>query len=194
MHLRRLAMQYSIHETKELAVHLGMQFRTLDMLDDVFDTSVNEPVRVKFEILSRCIHSFCVTFNDIKRALESGEIQNPHTICKVLMGNSIDFDMEPEKWDLVPTEKHIDRIAPLVGNNSLLFLVELGMDFKSWEQIRYRQKERDLVKLNRDILQEWSFTFCNVHTIRPTMRHIVQALTNIGKNIKTIENALADLF
>lgn len=102
--------------------------------------------------------------------------------------------MEPEKWDLVPTEKHIDRIAPLVGNNSLLFLVELGMDFKSWEQIRYRQKERDLVKLNRDILQEWSFTFCNVHTIRPTMRHIVQALTNIGKNIKTIENALADLF
>lgn len=83
MHLRRLAMQYSIHETKELAVHLGMPFSALDMLDDVFDTSVNEPVRVKFEILSRCSHSFYITFNDIKRALESGEIQNPHTICKV---------------------------------------------------------------------------------------------------------------
>lgn len=103
-------------------------------------------------------------------------------------------DQEPQKWDVVPTEEHLDRIAPLVGNSSLPYLVELNMEFEIWEQIKYRQKENDLVKLNRDILQEWKSEFCLLNNIRPSLRLVGQAFNNIGKNIRIIENVLADLF
>ncbi|XP_052065807.1 uncharacterized protein LOC127705519 [Mytilus californianus] len=144
IHLRRLSMQYSIHETKELAIHLGMKF---NIWESLYDTLGEEPERLNFEILHRCIESSSITFDDIRKAVESGNIQNPHTLCKVLRDQPIDFDQEPEKWDFEPSEEHFDRLAPLVGNNSLPFLIELGMEFKSWEQIKFRQKERDLVNL-----------------------------------------------
>lgn len=64
------------------------------------------------------------------------------------------------------------------------------MDFTIWEQITYKQTERDLVKLNRDILKEWKKNFCESHSIRPSLRHIAQAFYNMGKNIKVVENAL----
>ncbi|CAC5375214.1 unnamed protein product [Mytilus coruscus] len=161
IHLRRLSMQYSINETKELAMHLGMEYQTWD---DLYVTFGEEPERLKFEVRSR-----------------------------VVRGNPIDFDQEPEKLDLVPTEQHLDRVAPLVGNNSLPFLLELGLDFRTWKEIKYRQTERDLVKLNRHILQEWKCNFCSLHNIRPSLRDIGKAFNNIGKNIRIIENVLVDL-
>ncbi|CAG2189116.1 inlA [Mytilus edulis] len=178
IHLRRLSMEYSIHETKELSIYLGMKY---NIWESLYEALGEEAERLNFEILHRCIDSSSITFDDIRKAAAIGNIQNPHTLCK-----------EPEIWDYEPSEEHFDRLAPFVGNNSLPFLIELGMEFKTWEQIRFRQKERDLVKLNRDIMQEWKSTFCNVHAIRPSLRHIGQAFNNIGKNIKIIENVLAD--
>ncbi|XP_071148270.1 uncharacterized protein [Mytilus edulis] len=191
IHLRRLSMQYSVNEAKELAIHLGMQYYTWDRLYTTFKV---EPERLNFETLRRCLDGFDITFNDIKKAIEDGSIQNPHTLCKVVRGQLIDFDQEPEKWDLVPSDEHFDKLATLVGDNSLAFLVELGMEFATWEQIRFKQNGRDLVKLNRDILQEWKTTFCSINTIRPSLRHIGQAFINIGKSIKSVENVLTDFF
>ncbi|XP_071150393.1 uncharacterized protein [Mytilus edulis] len=188
IHLLRLSMQYTVNETKELANHLGMQYNTWERL---YLTFVEEPERLNFETLRKCLDGSHITFNDIRKAVESGNIQNPHIICKVVREKLIDFDHEPEKWDMETTVEHFDRLAPLVGNNSLAFLVELGMKFQKWEQIRFKQSGRDLVKLNRDILQEWK-TFCNINTIRPSLRHIGQAFNNIGKNIKNVEHLLAD--
>ncbi|VDI39842.1 Hypothetical predicted protein, partial [Mytilus galloprovincialis] len=192
IHLRRLSMQYNVNETKELAILLGLQYIKWEGLYETID----EPERLKFETLRTCLDCSDMTFNDIKRAIESGtcSVQNPHTICKVVRGQSIDFDQEPEKWDLVPSDEHFDKLAPLVGNNSLAFLVELGMEFATWEDIRYKQNEKDLLKLNRDILQEWKTEFCNSNSIRPSLRHIGQAFINIGKTIKSVETVLADFF
>jgi hypothetical protein len=36
---------------------------------------------------------------------------------------------------LVLTDKFIDKLAPVVGSQSLQFLLELDMTFKDWEQI-----------------------------------------------------------
>ncbi|XP_052079214.1 uncharacterized protein LOC127717566 [Mytilus californianus] len=190
IHLRRLSMQYNINETKELAIHLGMEYQAWD---DLFVTFGEEPERLKFEALLRSVECSHLTFNDIRKAAEDGKIQTIHSLCRVVRGNPIDFDQEPEKWDLVPTEEHLDRVAPLVGHNSLPFLVELGLEFRTWEEIKYRQTERDLVKLNRNILQEWKSNFCSLHNIRPSLRDIGKAFNNIGKNIRIIENVLADL-
>ncbi|VDI04894.1 Hypothetical predicted protein [Mytilus galloprovincialis] len=103
-------------------------------------------------------------------------------------------DMEHEKWDLVPTAEHIERLAPLVGKYSLPFLIKLEMDFNTWEQISHRQNERDLVRLNQDILEEWRFKFCRMHNLKPTLREIARAFSNIGKHVKIIDNTLSDLF
>jgi hypothetical protein len=65
------------------------------------------------------------------------------------------LDLEPEKWDLKLTDEFIDKLAPLVGSQSLEFLLELDMTFQDWEQIKHKQSERDLVQLNCDILEAW---------------------------------------
>jgi hypothetical protein len=100
--------------------------------------------------------------------------------------------MEPEKWDLKLTDEFIDKLAPLVGSQSLQFLLELDMTFQEWEQIKYRHRHnKDLVQLNRDILEAWKQN-CYKYSVRPTLRDIGRAFGNIGKHIKIIEDTLFD--
>ena len=106
-------------------------------------------------------------------------------ICVVIL------DLEPEKWDIVLTDKFIDKLAPLVGSQSLQFLLELDMTLQDWKQIKYRQSERDLVRLNCAILEAWKRN-CYKYSVRPTLRVIGRAFGNIGKHIKIIENTLFD--
>lgn len=80
IHLRRLSMQYSINETKELAMHLGMDYQTWD---DLYVTFGEEPERLKFEALLRSVQYSNSTLNNIKKAVEAGKIQNKHSLCKV---------------------------------------------------------------------------------------------------------------
>jgi hypothetical protein len=101
------------------------------------------------------------------------------------------LDLEPEKWDLKLTDEFIDKLAPLVGSQSLEFLLELDMTFQDWEQIKHKQSERDLVQLNCDILEAWKQN-CYKNNVRPTLRDIGRAFGNIGNHIKIIENTLFD--
>ncbi|XP_071148099.1 uncharacterized protein [Mytilus edulis] len=190
LHLRRLSLVYSINATRELALELGLETTELDKLSLIDDTDTWQ-----FEVVKKCRDRFALTFRHIRDASEACKFGNIHKLCKLVKGDVIDFDKEPEKWDLVPTEEHIDRLAPIIGNNSLRFLIELEMEFKTWEQITYRHTiERDLVKLNKDILEEWRTKFCKMHSLKPTLRKIAQAFSNIGKHIDIVENTLSDLF
>ncbi|CAC5393345.1 unnamed protein product [Mytilus coruscus] len=189
LHLRRLSLLYSPFEAKEITIYLGLSDREVETILETED-----PKTSSFEILRQCRDSRMVTFKDIKDALERIGKESIHILCKLVKGQPIYFDMEPQKWDLVPTAEHIDKLAPLVGKNSLPFLIELGMDFHTWEQISHRQNERDLVRLNMDILEEWRFKFCKMHNLKPTLRKIAHAFSNIGKNIKIVDNTLSDLF
>ncbi|CAG2206486.1 unnamed protein product [Mytilus edulis] len=138
--LRRLSLLYMKNEIREFALQLGLNSEDFDNLLHIEETET-----WKFEVVRKCRNSFALTFRHIK---------------ELVKGDPIDFDKEPEKWDIVPTEKHIDKLAPLIGNNSLKFLIELEMEFNTWERINFRHTvERDLVKLNREILEEWRNTF-----------------------------------
>ncbi|VDI08090.1 Hypothetical predicted protein [Mytilus galloprovincialis] len=172
IHLRRLSMLYSVQEIKELLINLQQKSTIWKSLLYINDSQQEQEEILKFDTLRKYRDKFLITFDDIRKAVERGHIQSPHTLCEVVRGNPIDFDQEPEIWDSLPTDELLDRLAPLIGNNSLLFLVELGMAFSTWEQIRYKQNDRNLVKLNRDILQEWRTTFCNLKSIKPSLRHI----------------------
>ncbi|XP_076070793.1 uncharacterized protein LOC143042396 [Mytilus galloprovincialis] len=189
LHLRRLALMFSFNEVRELAIHLGL---SVTDVDNTLHTS--DPKIWNFEVIRQCRDSHAVTFKEIKDAIEATGRGNIHKLCKLVKGDFIGFDKEPEKWDVVPTEEHIDRLVPLVGNKSLPFLIELGMDFHTWERISHKQNERDLVRLNKDILEEWSSKFCRMHDLKPTLREIAQSFSNIGKNVKIVENALLELF
>ncbi|VDI29591.1 Hypothetical predicted protein [Mytilus galloprovincialis] len=208
LHLRRLSLMYSSNDVRELAIHLGLSTTDVNMTVDTGDQAL-----WNFEVFRRCRDSKAVTFKDIKRKIAALGKGNIHTLCKVnicnetltepgsfnrisslVKGDFIGYDREPEKWDVVTTEEHIDRLVSLVGNKSLPFLIELGMDFHTWERISHKQIERDLVRLNKDILEEWSNKFCRMHSLKPTLRTIAQSFSNIGKNVKIVENALLDLF
>jgi hypothetical protein len=104
-------------------------------------------------------------------------------LCVVIL------DLQPEKWDLVLTDEYIDKLAPLIGGQSLRFLLGLDMTFQDWEQIKYRQSERDLVELNCAILEAWKQN-CYNHSVRPTLRDIGRVFDNIGKHIKIVEQTL----
>ena len=89
------------------------------------------------------------------------------------------------------TNEFIDKLAPLVGRQSLQFLLEVDMTFQDCEKIKYRQSERVLVRLNCDILKAWKQN-CYKYNVRPTLRDIRRAFGNIGKHIQIIENTLFD--
>ncbi|XP_063417514.1 uncharacterized protein LOC134700071 [Mytilus trossulus] len=189
LHLRRLSLMFSKNEVRETAIKLGLSIKDIDRILESDDS-----VKWNFEVLRRCRDSIAVTFRHIKEAVETGGQESIHILCKLVKADSIDFEKEADKWDIVPTEEHIDRLAPLVGNNSLPFLIELGMGFQTWEQIIHRQNKRDLVRLNKDILEEWRFQFCKMHSLKPTLRNVANAFINIGKNVQIVEKTLSDLF
>ncbi|CAC5403810.1 unnamed protein product [Mytilus coruscus] len=185
LHLRRLSILYNVDEIRELVTHLELPYTEWK---DVFIVEP-KPQLLKFKALCLCHEQSTLTFRKIKKAVEEGKIQNPHILCKVMRGAFVDFDTDPEKWDLVPSDEDIDKMAPLIGNKSLFFLVELGMDLETWDTINHRQTKRDLVKLNKDILDEWML-ICKAKNVRPTMRMIAQAYKSIGKDIQVLENTL----
>ncbi|CAC5359923.1 unnamed protein product [Mytilus coruscus] len=186
LHLRRLSILYNVDEIRQLVGYLNLPYTEWD---DLFILET-EPQLLKFKALCLCHEQSTLTFRKIKKAVEEGQIQNPHTLCKVMRSSSVDFDNDPEKWDMVPSDENIDIMAPLIGNKSLFFLVELGMDLKIWDKINYSQMKRDLVKLNKDILDEWRLYFCIANNVRPTMRMIAQAYKSIGKDVRVIETTL----
>ncbi|VDI33661.1 Hypothetical predicted protein [Mytilus galloprovincialis] len=175
LHLRRLSLLFTKNDVREIAIKLGLTTKDLDRVLESDDS-----VKWNFEVLRRCRDSIAVTFRHIKEAVATGGQESIHILCKLVKADSIDFEKEADKWDIVPTEEHIDRLAPLVGNNSLPFLIELGMEFQTWDQITHRQNERDLVRLNKDILEEWRFQFCKMHSLKPTLRNVANAFINIG--------------
>ena len=81
IHLRRLALAYSINEVRDLVILLGLPWIEWD---DMFVLANNdEAEKLKFDALKKCCNRSDVTFRDIKSAVKKGNIQNPHTICKV---------------------------------------------------------------------------------------------------------------
>ncbi|XP_063417526.1 uncharacterized protein LOC134700086 [Mytilus trossulus] len=180
LHLRRLSLLFRKNEVRETAIKLGLSTKDIDRILESDDS-----VKWNFEVLRRCRDSIAVTFKHIKEAVEASDQEDIHILCKLVKADSIDFEKDADKWDTVPTEEHIDRLAPLIGNNSLPFLIELGMEFQTWEQITHRQNERDLVRLNKDILEEWRFQFCKMHSLKPTLRNVANAFINIDNRIGT---------
>lgn len=81
IHLRRLSIQYTVNEMKEMLINLPQESTLWEPL--LNNDSYQEPEILKFEALRKCRDEFCITFNDIKQAVESGNIRNPHTLCKV---------------------------------------------------------------------------------------------------------------
>jgi hypothetical protein len=65
----------------------------------------------------------------------------------------------------------------------MLVLHYMYLTFQDLEQIKHRQSERDLIRLNCEILEAWKRN-CNTYNVRPTLRDIGRAFGNIGKLIK----------
>lgn len=83
LHLRRLSLLYSRNEIRELAIYLGLSHTAVSNVC-AQESRVDEPERLSFEILRKCRDKFSLTFQMVRDVAVKWEIQNPHTICKVL--------------------------------------------------------------------------------------------------------------
>ncbi|CAG2254340.1 unnamed protein product [Mytilus edulis] len=110
LHLRRLSVMYGSNDIRDLAIHLGLSATDVDNT-----VNTGDPKLWNFEVIRQCRDSHAVTFKDIKRAVAAAGKGHIHKLCKLVKGDFIGYDREPEKWDVVPTEEHIDRLVPLVG-------------------------------------------------------------------------------
>ena len=79
LHLRRLIVEHSIDEIRKLVSGLGLRYKLWEKMAEELSGET-----LQFEALLECRKQFEVTFGDIKRAIIKEEIQNPHTICKVI--------------------------------------------------------------------------------------------------------------
>ncbi|XP_076088944.1 uncharacterized protein LOC143059348 [Mytilus galloprovincialis] len=86
LHLRRLSLVYSINETRELALQLGLETTELDKLSLIEDTETWQ-----FEVIKKCRDRFALTFRNIRDASEACKFGNIHKLCKLVKGDIIDF-------------------------------------------------------------------------------------------------------
>lgn len=78
LHLRRLALLYTINEIRDLALELGFKFADLENI-----LYTDDPVIWKFEVVRKCRDKFSSTFKRFREASEIRKIQNIHIFCKV---------------------------------------------------------------------------------------------------------------
>lgn len=79
IHLRRLVQQFQLTEIEYIAHNFGMRDNSFHTISEILEDSEE----IKFEMLHTCIDSSSITFDDIRKAVESWNIQTPHTICRV---------------------------------------------------------------------------------------------------------------
>lgn len=78
LHLRRLALLYTINEVRDLALQLGFGFADLKNI-----LYTDDPVIWKFEVVRKCRDRFSLTFKHFREAAEIRKIQSIHIFCKV---------------------------------------------------------------------------------------------------------------
>lgn len=79
LHLRRLSILYNVDEIRQLVGYLYLPYTEWD---DLFRLET-EPQLLKFKALCLCHEKSTLTFRKIRKAVEKGQIQNPHTLCQV---------------------------------------------------------------------------------------------------------------
>ncbi|CAC5377384.1 unnamed protein product [Mytilus coruscus] len=174
----------SIKLVQELAIHLGME----DDWDTLEYSYKDRPEILKFLMLIKWKQSNSNgNFRMLADALSEMN-KTAHKLCSVRRGKKVEPDMSDDILDCIPTDEIVDTLASKIGQKFFQLGIELGLSFEDLETIQENHRG-DLAAQNKKVLYEWR----KDRTVKPTIGVLAQALVNIGRGAKCLEDIIKDV-
>ncbi|XP_063406325.1 uncharacterized protein LOC134690278 [Mytilus trossulus] len=182
--LLRFSNHCESNKMHELVTHLGMLRKWKDI-------EYNHPKDIqvaKFLLLSKWkeMKNKC-NFKTLSEALISMDIST-HVLCQVRRVIKAEIDIPADYLDCIPTDEILDTLAPLIGQVFLQLGTEIGLSIPTLENIQSNNPS-DLAEQNRIVLLKWR----EDRHVKPTIRVLMQALYNIGRGARCLEEVLKNV-
>ncbi|CAC5363363.1 unnamed protein product [Mytilus coruscus] len=177
--LQRFSSSCDESTIQKLAINLGMTLKEWEKLI----TDYRWIDIVKYRILVNWREKYSGRFSNLLKALTDMDIST-HTLCQVKRIRKGEYDISEEYVDLIPTDEILDELAQVIGVVSFQLGIELELPITSLDIIQYNN-ERNLVAQCKEILYQW-----RDQGIRPTIGVLVNALVNVGRGTKCLEEII----
>ncbi|XP_063438208.1 uncharacterized protein LOC134719161 [Mytilus trossulus] len=167
----------------ELALRLGME--EIDWRDIVKNYTGNTQM-VKFLTLIHLKENYSICFGDLDKSLQEMKLTT-HTLCMVRRRKQVKSRIPDDILDCIPTDEILDKLAPQIGKMVFQLGTELGLSIADLENID--KCSPDLTAQNKEVL----FTWRKDRSVKPTIRVIKQALVNIRKGVRCLEEVVKNI-
>lgn len=111
-----------------------------------------------------------------------------HFLCQVRRERRAETDIPLEYLDYIPTDEILDKLAPQIGHVYFQLGAVIGLSIGTLETIQ-SNNPRDLAAQNREVLFAWR----EDRTVTPTIGVLVQALVNIGRGARCLQEVLKNV-
>ncbi|XP_071142134.1 uncharacterized protein [Mytilus edulis] len=163
----------------------------LNMFEKWNDITLNYPENIevaKFLVLSKWREmEDGSNLKALAEALTNMDIST-HVLCQVRRVRIAKAEIPLEYLDFIPTEGILDALAPQIGQVFFQLGAEVGLSIGTLENIQ-SNNPRDLAAQNREILFAWR----EDRTLKPTLRVLVQALVNVGRGARCLQEVLKNV-
>ncbi|XP_076082645.1 uncharacterized protein LOC143053752 [Mytilus galloprovincialis] len=182
--LLRFSNQCESNQMHELVIYLGMVMIWKDI-------EYNHPQDIqvaKFLLLSKWkeMKAKC-NFKTLSEALISMGIST-HVLCQVRRVTKAETDIPADYLDFIPTDEILDTLAPQIGQVFFQLGTEFGLSIPDLENIQSNNPS-DLAEQNKVVLFKWR----EDKQVKPTIRVLMQALFNIGRGARCLEEVLKNV-
>ncbi|XP_076080543.1 uncharacterized protein LOC143051536 isoform X1 [Mytilus galloprovincialis] len=167
----------------ELALRLGME--EIDW-KDIGKNNTGNTKMVKFLTLIHLKENYSICFGDLDRTLQEMKITT-HTLCMVRRRKQVKSRISDDILDCIPTDEILDKLAPQIGKMVFQLGTELGLSIADLENID--KCSPNLTAQNKEVL----FTWRKDRSVKPTIRVIKQALVNIRKGVRCLEEVVKNI-
>ncbi|XP_076083802.1 uncharacterized protein LOC143054666 [Mytilus galloprovincialis] len=182
--LLRFSNHCESNKMHELVTHLGM----LRIWKDVEYNHPKDIQVAKFLLLSKWKEIKAKSnFKTLSEALINMGIST-HVLCQVRRIIKAETDIPADYLDFIPTDEILDKLAPLIGQVFFQLGTEIGLSIPTLENIQSNNLS-DLAEQNRVVLFKWR----EDQLIKPTIRVLMQALVNIGRGARCLEEVLKNI-
>ncbi|CAC5402476.1 unnamed protein product [Mytilus coruscus] len=180
-------LRFSSHSPKDMrqfAEHLGVE----DDWETIESDYPQKTAFSKFLILIRWKEAYPKgNFRNLADALNKMNI-SAHKLCCVKRAKKVDTDLPDDILECIPTDEILDSVASTIGQKFFQLGTELGLSVADLENIQEEQPGKLAVQ-NKEILHKWR----KDEKLKATMWVLMQALVNIGRGLKSLEDFIEDV-
>ncbi|CAG2242258.1 unnamed protein product [Mytilus edulis] len=189
--LLRFSINFPSNQMFELVSYLNM----FEKWNDITQNYPENIEAAKFLVLSKWREmEDGSNLKALEEALTNMDIST-HILCQALFQNNFQIiyntdisEIPLEYLDFIPTEEILDALAPQIGQVFFQLGAEVGLSIGTLENIK-SNNPRDLAAQNREVLFAWR----EDRTVKPTIRVLVQALVNVGRGARCLQEVLKNV-